>query len=325
MKLKLAGLLFILIATIEHTQCQTFSQSDVWKAHWITATESQSATNTWICFRKEIEVTEAPSFAMVRIAVDSKYWLWINSRMVIFEGGLKRGPNPEDTYYDEVDIAPYLKQGKNTIAVLLWYFGKDGFSHNSSGKAGLVFQCITPEMTILSDQSWTARLNPAYKLSPPPHPNYRLSESNVYYDARKDLGNWQAPDYKAAGHGFGTAEEMGIPPCAPWHHLIKRPIPQWKDYGLRDYVSKKTIPGDETDTIICQLPYNAQITPYLKVTAPAGKAIGIQTDDYAGGGALNVRAGYITGNGQQDYESYGWMNGNKVYYSIPKEVKVLDL
>lgn len=139
LQLKLAGLLFVLIATIENTRCQTFSQSDAWQAHWITAAESQSATNTWICFRKEVNIQAKPAVAFAKIAVDSKYWLWINGRQVIFEGGLKRGPDPQDTYYDEVNIAPYLKQGKNTIAVLLWYFGKDGFSHNSSGKSGLVY------------------------------------------------------------------------------------------------------------------------------------------------------------------------------------------
>jgi hypothetical protein len=297
----------------------------LWEAHWITATESQSATNTWICFRKEITIQKKPAAALARIAADSKYWLWINGRRVIFEGGLKRGPTPRDTYYDEIDIAPYLHEGENTIALLLWYFGKDGFSHNSSGKAGMVFQCITPEMTLLSDHSWKARINPAYEVSPPPHPNYRLSESNVYYDARKDLGSWYSPDYNAAAHGFGAAMEIGTPPCAPWHHLVKRPIPQWKDYGLKEYVSKKVISGKDEDTIVCRLPYNAQITPYLNITSSAGLTIGMQTDDYAGGSALNVRAGYITKNGRQMYESYGWMNGNEVWYIIPKGIKVHDL
>ena len=323
--LKLVGLLLVLIGTIENAQCQTFSQSDTWQGHWITAAESQSATNTWICFRKEIDMGSIPTLALAKIAVDSKYWLWINGRQVIFEGGLKRGPNPMDTYYDEVNIAPFLKQGKNTIAVLLWYFGKDGFSHNSSGKAGMVFQCLTPEMTLISDKSWKARLNPAYGLSAPPYPNYRLSESNVYYDSRKGLGNWQSSEYKASVFGFENAEEIGIPPCAPWHQLVERPIPQWKDYGLRDYVSKKTIPGEEIDTIICELPYNSQITPYIAISSSAGKIVGIQTDAYEGGGVPNVRAGYITSNGSQEYESYGWMNGNRVYYFVPKGVKVQNL
>ena len=92
-------------------------------------------SNQWICYRKTINLAEAPTQAMARIAVDSKYWLWINGEPVVFEGQLKRGPTPKDTYFDRVDLTKYLRKGDNTIAVLVWYFGKDGFSHKSSGKA----------------------------------------------------------------------------------------------------------------------------------------------------------------------------------------------
>ena len=118
----------------------SFSQNDSWHAKRITANQNQNESNSWYNFRKDIEIESVPDKALARIACDSKYWLWINGELAVFEGQLKRGPTPEDTYYDEVDIAPYLKQGKNTIAILVWYFGKDGFSHNSSGQAGLVFQ-----------------------------------------------------------------------------------------------------------------------------------------------------------------------------------------
>ena len=57
----------------------------------------------------------------------------------IFEGGLKRGPAPGATYYDRVDMAPYLKKGNNVIALLVWHFGKNGFSHVNSGTAALLF------------------------------------------------------------------------------------------------------------------------------------------------------------------------------------------
>src|SRR5690606_21757966 len=112
--------------------------------------------NTWIAFRKKITLTEKPAHALTRIAADSKYWLWINGKMVVFEGGLKRGPTPEDTYFDEVDIGPYLKKGDNTIAIQLWYFGKEGFSHKSSGKAGLLVDCREPGVLVISDTSWKA-------------------------------------------------------------------------------------------------------------------------------------------------------------------------
>ena len=87
--------------------------------------------NQWICYRKALRLEQAPHHAVARIAADSKYWLWINGELVVFEGQLKRGPTPRDSYFDRVDLSPYLRAGDNTIAVLLWYFGKHGFSHNS--------------------------------------------------------------------------------------------------------------------------------------------------------------------------------------------------
>src|SRR5688500_18526716 len=81
----------------------SFSQ-DNWKANWITAFENQNETNTWIVFKKEINISQKPALLPAMIAADSKYWLWINGEMVVFEGALKRGPTPNDTYYDEVDI-----------------------------------------------------------------------------------------------------------------------------------------------------------------------------------------------------------------------------
>ena len=114
-------------------------------------------TNLWTCFRKTVSLDKKPSQALARIAVDSKYWLWINGKMVIFEGQLKRGPAPNDTYYDTVDLEPYLQKGENTIAVLVWYFGKEAFSHNSSGQSGLVFDAKIDGIPLLSNHSWKAR------------------------------------------------------------------------------------------------------------------------------------------------------------------------
>ncbi len=76
--------------------------------------------------------------AVFQIAVDSKYWLWVNGKLIVREGGLKRGPTPRDSYCDHVDLSPHLKAGINTLAVLVWYWGVDGSSHLSSGQGGLL-------------------------------------------------------------------------------------------------------------------------------------------------------------------------------------------
>lgn len=75
---------------------------------------------------------------------------------------MKRGPNPQDTYFDTVDLAPHLVMGENQIAVLAWYFGKDGFSRKSSGKSGLLFEMDAAGTMLLSDSSWQNLRHPAF-------------------------------------------------------------------------------------------------------------------------------------------------------------------
>jgi len=294
-----------------------------WHGQWIGPAE-ESRPNMWICFRKQVNLDRIDRQAVAKIACDSKYWLWINGEPVVFEGQLKRGPTPTTTYYDEVLIGPYLNRGRNTIAVLVWYWGKHGFSHNSSGKAGLVFDARVSGERIATDATWKAIVHPAYETTGEPHPNYRLSEANVRFDARKDLGRWQEADYDDTS--WQAAAAYGAPPVAPWNALEKRPVLQWKDSGLIDYVNVTEATDDKGNRIVIgKLPYNAHVTPYLKVTAPAGRTIDIRTDNYMGGGAPSVRAEYVTTQGTQEYESLGWMNGHDVRYTIPKDVKVLAI
>ncbi|MDL2265165.1 glycoside hydrolase [Parabacteroides sp. OttesenSCG-928-G07] len=286
------------------------------KAWWINTERCQSATNTWLIYRKKVDMEKVPTSLVAHIAADTKYWLWINDEMVVFEGGLKRGPTPNDSYYDSVDIAPWLREGENTIAVLVWYFGKDGFSHISSGKAGLLFAAFADGIEVISDNTWQCSVYDAYQNTEAPFPNYRLPESNIRFDARKAIEGWHTTGFEQR-----LSPAMSFAPAGfmPMGRLIARPIPQWKNSGLVDYSEVRR----SGDTLFCKLPYNCHITPYLEVEAPAGKQIAIKTDNYDGGSELNVRAEYITREGKQEYESYGWMNGHVVEYIIPEGVEVL--
>lgn len=66
--------------------------------------------------------------------------------------GLKRGPTPGGTYVDRLDLTTHLQPGENAVAVRVWYFGRDGFSHKDSGCPGLrpqpadlsAFDIVTP-------------------------------------------------------------------------------------------------------------------------------------------------------------------------------------
>lgn len=296
------------------------SAKEHWKARWINTERCQSSPNTWLVYRKTVSLDDVPSALTAHIAADSKYWLWINGDLVVFEGGLKRGPSSADTYYDSVEIAPYLTKGENTIAVLVWHFGKNGFSHINSGQAALLFEAIAPGIEIVSDRSWNCTVYDAFQNTEAPYPNYRLSESNIRFDARKAMTDWNQPGFNGS---MPSAEIVGVPGQAPLGKLIERPIPLFKDYGLQEYTSVRT--SASGDTLYCRLPYNCHVTPYIKLNAPEGLQITMLTDNYEGGSQFNVRGEYITTKGVQEYESLGWMNGHEMWYLIPKGAEVLDV
>ncbi|XLS29630.1 alpha-L-rhamnosidase C-terminal domain-containing protein [Flavobacteriaceae bacterium M23B6Z8] len=306
------------------TTAPTLTKTE-WTGKWIAPTNIQDTVNVWLNFYKEFTLTELPNETVTaQIAADSKYWLWINGKLVVRDGQLKRGPTPEDSYYDELDIATYLKEGKNKLAVLVWYFGKDGFSHKSSGKPGLFFQANGKNFELKSDDSWKAWQNKAFKNTEAPFPNFRLPESNKRYDARLADFDFTREDFK--DENTPVAVEIGEPGGGPWNQLIKRPIPFWKDYGLKSYENAPELPlVSKGDTLKLKLPYNAHITPYFKIEATEGQQIDLRTDHYYGGGPPNLRTEYITKEAMQEFEDFGWINGHEVHYYIPEGITIHDL
>ena len=289
-------------------------------------TDATSAhVNLWTCYRKQFMLKEKPATAIARIAVDSKYWLWLNGKLVVYEGGLKRGPTPNDTYFDRLDLAPFLQQGENTLAVLVWFWGKDGFSHKNSGENGLVFELETnTNERLLSDTSWKALRHPAYGNTGAPHPNYRMQDANIYFDARLDIGDWTLPGFADAS--WKTAAAFGTPPASPWNRLVERPIPLWRTGTLTHYENAAALPEISTGApIIARLPRNITVSPYLKIKAPAGLTIDMRTDNYKGGSEYNFRSEYVTREGLQEFESLAYLNGHWMIYSIPPGVEILAL
>lgn len=298
-------------------------------AKWIWK-KDENRENTWISFVKDFEFVNSPKRIVARIAVDSKYWLYINGELVVFEGGLKRGPSPNSTYYDEIELTNFFRAGVNRIGVLVWYFGKNGFSHKSSGQGGLLFEAVADSDIIVSDESWKLIKNPAYveRDEKDMQPNFRLAEPNIYFDAAKDLGKWFSEKYDISA--WESADVVGKAGTGVWGTLEERKIPQFKNFGLREYENSENIVGfTSTGTTILEmkLPHNAQLTPYLEISAPAGKRIVMKTENYdtimpEEKCQMSV---YYTKEGRQEYEALGWINGERVYYELPAGITIHSL
>ena len=283
--------------------------------------------NTWTCFRKNIYIENEKDIKdiVARIAVDSKYWLYINDELVVREGQLKRGQKAVSMYYDEINLDSYLKEGNNTIAILVWYFGKDSYSHSDSGQGALLFQTQIGNQLIISDETWKVMKNPAY-LKDKAISNTRLSEGNIYYDANLAIEDWYLSSYDDSA--WENAKIYGNAGEQPWGELIARDIPQFKNAEVKEYDNfeqyREYIP-EKDELLELELPYNMQLTTYLKVEAKAGMKIIVTTYDNYAEERKEQKCTYITKDGVQEFESLAWVNGEKIYYYIPAGVKIISL
>ena len=309
----------------EYKMISTEEKSD-WKAKWIWDKDNLTKKNVWMCFNKKVTLENIPDELIADISADSKYWLYINGETVVFEGNVKRGPDKNSGYYDSVDIASYLKEGENSVCALVWYWDdKTSYSYCGSGQGGFIFEAVGEDITIISDKTWKVKRNSAYVDSPLYPPNYRIPEYSVYYDARKEIGNWLNTSYDFSS--WENATEYAVGGEGVYGKLYPRGISFLKDYGLKNYENSKdyenyTVSDAFGEKITVDIPYNAQITPYLKIVAPAGKKIRITTENTLIGA---VSTTYVTKEGEQEFESLGWFNGEHITYDVPKGVKIVSL
>lgn len=121
------------------------------------------------------------------ITADSRYYLYINGEFLNF------GPvrcYPAHYKFDTLNITPYLKKGKNVLAVLVYKFGQDNFQYIKA-KEGLAIS-VSGGVSFTSDSSFKCAFANEYNLNTPEISVQQPFEEQVdgnYID------NWAQLDY----------------------------------------------------------------------------------------------------------------------------------
>jgi hypothetical protein len=208
MKKKYPGLILVLIFSFFLSHAQILSSAltqQPWKAQWITCTCNNNV-NQWNAaytsslkeygvykFRKNIELVAKPSTFVVHVSADNRYKLFVNEQLVSL------GPARGDLYFwnfETVDIAGYLKTGKNTVAALVWNDGKQKPEAQISYVTGFILQGNTVVEEVLNtNESWKVISDSSYSPLEPHVPGYYVAGPGELVQMKDNVKGWQQINY----------------------------------------------------------------------------------------------------------------------------------
>ena len=169
MRLKNCFLLLLLICSNIHAQTvQELILDKInpdllnkhWKAQWITHPTESLLDYGVFHFRKSFELKEQPNEFIIHISADNRYRLFVNGKVTCF------GPSRADLEhwsFESIDIAPFLKPGKNVLAAVVWNFGElKPWAQFSIKTAFIVQGNSSAEEIVNTDASWKVMMDKAY-------------------------------------------------------------------------------------------------------------------------------------------------------------------
>ena len=230
-----------------------------WRGRWIwagrpaitteTATRAVLAdpTDTVVLLRREVEVPFIAATAPF-VPAPAPCRIWTDGRYVLAVNGVEaaRGPvrsDPRRAHYDVVDLAPYLHEGTNVIAVTARHFGTATSWWTpvpptyTLGAGSVVFEALIGEEWIVSDRSWRALPGDAW--SPVPVPGDVACLPLESFDSRRHPTGWELA-------GFDDSEWRRATEITPVHTGSHGdPRPPSEPFGMLRPPVRASFPGGE--------------------------------------------------------------------------------
>lgn len=270
-------ILFALLITVS-ANAQNINPSllnNNWPASWITCPNIPQRDYGVYHFRKAFSLDAKPSSFVVHVSADNRYRLFVNGKAVC--SGPARG-DLYNWYFETIDIAPYLQQGNNVIAALVWNMGIHAPVAQISNQTGFVLQGngeiekianSNGTWKVLRDTAYTpcstdagTRLRSYVVVGPGDQVNAAYYPWGWEQTGFKDTANW------LPARRFTTPYPVGYGSDNFWQ-LKPRNIPQMFERMQRIQSVRRTT-GVETG--------NAFLAGNTPLTIPANQAVTILLD-----------------------------------------------
>lgn len=277
--------------------------------------------NQHAVFYRSFLIDKIPEKIEAIISVDTKYWLYINEKQVVFEGGLFRESLPGAGYADIVDITKFLHIGHNMIAIECWYYGNEGRNNVDSGTPYLYFEA--EEIGINSDSGFKYQYHPAfYQTEGDEEPSYLYGGYNIGFDSNLDKKDIYNPaDYH-------NLESSIVYPPNKEQILYERPIPLIKKFP---YTSCK--PLKKNNYYEVKFLHAAQALIHFVLVAKKNTVLNIKTDRYETYGGpgdehslyKNHRIEYICKEGINEFTSNFYLFGEKFIIETDQDIEIMEI
>jgi alpha-L-rhamnosidase len=212
--------------------------SRVWQAKWVANPEGPGSDPAAFLFRRTIELDKKPDKFVVHVSADQRYHLYVNRVRVAY------GPARGDVLnwrFETIDIAQWLKPGKNVISARVWSEGVTAPWAQMTAHTAFVMQGDGDnEIVVNTPFEWKVYHDMSWEPFPRPHTdiagcvtgaNERFTASLHpwgWMDAGFDDSKWETPIvvYDAVPTGLRGDGS------SPWF-LTPRTIPLMAEYQSR--------------------------------------------------------------------------------------------
>ena len=163
-------------------------ETELWNARWISVPGTGELDYGVYYFRKDVDLPAVPSRYLVHVTGDNRYKLYVNGMLVSL------GPAKGDAAhwnYETVDLAPYLRSGKNVIAALVYNEGPRRPDSQISVSSGFLLQGEQEAADLYTDRTWKCIQDPSYSPASPIVIGYYVAGPGERVDLNRGIPGWK--------------------------------------------------------------------------------------------------------------------------------------
>jgi hypothetical protein len=265
-------------------------QNEFWDAAWIEVPDTQPKDYGVYYFRKDVNLATKPAEFKVYVSGDTRYKLYVNGELASL------GPARSDSKhwnYETVDLAPYLKAGKNVLAAQVWNEGSFTPVPNATVHTGFLMMGEGDAKVVNTDDSWICIQDPAYTPLRQTVSGYYALGAGEGIDFSKTISDWKDANADLSQWKKANPFELGAPHDISFgtgglydHMLVPSTLPQVERFEKRiqstrqlivDGTASKLVKGTWSTVNGVSLPKTWPVQKE-KVTIPAGKKVELLLD-----------------------------------------------